>query len=384
MSSALANLEGLQDLLAAGYSLSMVSGHLVVNDVFYVNAAGEQAKGRLAAPLTLVNQTRVGAPLNHQMYWTGTAAHYADRTPIPFAAVPAGLRLGDDSYPWHLSNKPPEGFTNYTDMVTHYVTLIAGPAEQVFGVSPRTHAHYGVPDTSPFKVEDTFSARAQIGELNALLANDHIAIIGLGGTGSFVLDFMVKTPVHAIDAYDFDVFQIHNGFRSPGEVPFDMFGQPKTALYRSKYDGFRHRLTLHNQRITRADGNLFEGVTFAFVCIDDGEARREICAMLSERGVPFIDVGMGIEKENGRLDGLLRTTLLSPETAAKATNELPFDRRDEVGAYRVFVQIAELNALNAALAVIKYKQFRGFYADEAGYFHSLISIASSQWVGLSR
>ncbi|MCJ2090967.1 ThiF family adenylyltransferase [Methylobacterium sp. J-072] len=384
MSNVPASLDGLGELLASGYSLSISGGHLIVNDIWYVNASGEQGKGRLAAPLTMIDQTRVGAPGNHQMYWSGTAACNPDRSPIPFAAQPISLTIDDTVYGFHLSNKPPEGFTNYVDLVVHYVTLISGPATQLFGVSPQTGAQYDVPeDKSPFKVTDTFSARAQIGDLNRLVSDDRIAIIGLGGTGAFVLDFIVKTPVYSIDAYDFDVFQVHNSFRSPGEVPFSFLGQLKTLFYQSKYDAFRHRLRFHNKRVAAGDEKLFSDITFAFVCIDDGEARREICEILLARKIPFIDVGMGVEKEAGRLDGLLRTTLFTDGTADRARAEVPFDKRHEAGAYRVFVQIAELNALNAAIAVVKYKQFRGFYVDDAEYFNSLLSIGSSSWLGVA-
>ena len=63
-------------------------------------------------------------------------------------------------------------------------------------MSARTGATYDVPpDTSPFKVRDTFSARAEITDLNQRVANDRVAVIGLGGTGGFVLDFIEITFV---------------------------------------------------------------------------------------------------------------------------------------------------------------------------------------------
>ncbi|GBR61312.1 dinucleotide-utilizing enzyme [Gluconobacter thailandicus F149-1 = NBRC 100600] len=366
--------------------MSVISEHLVVNDVWYVDTNGELQQGHLAAPLTKIDQSTIGAPKNHQMYWSGTAPCNADRSLIPFGSHSANISIGEVNYSSNLSNKPPypEVFSTYEDLVMHYVTLVSGPAEQLFGASSQTGAEYDVPEeTSPFKVADTFSACAQINDLNQRVADDRIAIIGLGGTGAFVLDFMVKTPVYSIDAYDFDVFQVHNGFRAPGEVPFEFFGQPKIALYKKKYDNFRHHLRFHNKRIEAGDDALFSDITFAFVCIDDGESRRNICEMLMAQKIPFIDVGMGVEKEQGRLDGLLRTTLFTEKTYERAKEAVPFDRADEAGAYRVFVQIAELNALNAAMAVVKYKQIKGFYADDPNYFNSLLSIGSSNWVGES-
>jgi hypothetical protein len=383
VSNELENLEDLRALAASGYSLSVIGAHLVVNDVFYIGVGGDLQKGRLAAPLNQPTPSTLGPPVNHQMFWAGADPHHVDGTPIPsLGNIQSALDLGGTLFARHLSNKPPEGFPTYVDLVEHYVALISAPAEAAFGVTPRTGAIYDVPeDASPFKVRDTFSARAEITDLNTRLAEDRIAIIGLGGTGSFVLDFMVKTPVHSIDAFDFDTFEVHNGFRCPGEVPFDLFGHPKTEVARHKYQDFRHRLRVHKKRVEAGDEPLFDGITFAFVCIDDGEARAQIIDMLTALEIPFVDVGMGVEKEAGKLDGLLRTTLFTSETAERARAGVPLDARHAEGAYRVFVQIAELNALNAAAAVIRYKQLRSFYADQDNYYQTHLTIGSSNWVG---
>jgi hypothetical protein len=47
-------------------------------------------------------------------------------------------------------------------------------------------------------VTHTLTTGAEIGDLSAAFKDEVVAIIALGGTGSCVLDFMVKTPVKAI------------------------------------------------------------------------------------------------------------------------------------------------------------------------------------------
>jgi tRNA A37 threonylcarbamoyladenosine dehydratase len=47
---------------------------------------------------------------------------------------------------------------------------------------------------SVFKLHDTLTSRAEIGDLAAVFKDEVVAIIGLGGTGSYLLDFMAKTP----------------------------------------------------------------------------------------------------------------------------------------------------------------------------------------------
>ncbi len=49
--------------------------------------------------------------------------------------------------------------------------------------------------------------------------------------------------------------------------------------------------------------------------------------------------------------------------------------------YRTNIQIGELNALNASLAVIRFKQLRGFYHEEFPYFHVLFEVGDMKIVG---
>ncbi|MBP8284305.1 MAG: hypothetical protein KAX46_10415, partial [Chromatiaceae bacterium] len=67
-----------------------------------------------------------------------------------------------------------------------------------------------------------------------LILDQHsLAVIGLGGTGAYLLDFLVKTPVREIRAYDLDGFHVHNSFRSPGRLNEPELGKPKAEVYHS-------------------------------------------------------------------------------------------------------------------------------------------------------
>ena len=48
-----------------------------------------------------------------------------------------------------------------------------------------------------------------------------LGIVGVGGTGSYVLDLTAKTPVKEIHLFDGDRFLQHNAFRSPGAPSAD-------------------------------------------------------------------------------------------------------------------------------------------------------------------
>ena len=57
------------------------------------------------------------------------------------------------------------------------------------------------------------------------------------------------------------------------------------------------------------------------------------------------------------------------------------DQPDDI--YRTNIQISEINALNACLAVIRFKQLRGFYFEETPYYHLLLEIGDLKVVGAS-
>ena len=109
-------------------------------------------------------------------------------------------------------------------------------------------------------------------------------------------------------------------------------------------------------------------MAFVFVCLDKGEPRQLIIKTLQDAGVPFIDVGMGVELVDDKLLGVLRVTASTPDMMDHVGSKVPFSDFDD-DEYSSNIQIADLNALNAALAVIKWKKLCGFYLDlEAEHF----------------
>jgi hypothetical protein len=190
-----------------------------------------------------------------------------------------------------------------------------------------------------------------------------------------LLDFLVKTPVKEIRAFDGDAYHVHNAFRSPGRLDESDLGKSKAETYRSRYENFREGLFLHRKYVDRSSADDFKGVTFAFVCVDKGSARVEIFDLLINLRIPFIDVGMGLNRKQDALSGTIRVTYYAADDAAKVRDmqlaEMVDDPND---IYRRSVQIAELNALNASIAVMRYKQLRGFYVEDGACYHLLMGV----------
>jgi hypothetical protein len=88
---------------------------------------------------------------------------------------------------------------------------------------------------------------------------------------------------------------------------------------------------------------------------------------------PFTDVGMGIQLDNNTLGGIVRVTTNTPQKRDHFRERVSFE--DTPGDdYNRNIQIADLNALNAAIAVIKWKKLFGFYRDLKSEHQSQFSI----------
>jgi len=103
-----------------------------------------------------------------------------------------------------------------------------------------------------------------------------VAVIGLVARAPYILDFLVKTPVAGNSRLRFDFLHVHNAFRSPGRLEDGELGKPKAQVYAGRYDSFRHGLRIERKLIDATSDTELDGVTFAFVCVDKGEARSKI------------------------------------------------------------------------------------------------------------
>jgi len=379
----------LKRLLDKGYAIKFDSGHLVVRDVPYLDKERALRTGAFVTKLEFVDKVQVKQQ-DHQVFFCGSHPHGADGAPIPnLGGGPTQLTLKDSSLVVErsFSNKPvnSNGFPDFFEKIESYTRIISGPAMTVHGAAtPLTfRVDEEVASGSVFKFHDTLTTRAEIGDLAKKFNDDIIAIIGLGGTGSYLLDFMVKTPVKEIRGFDRDPFHVHNAFRSPGRLLDDgELGKAKADVYSQRYANFRDGLRVEAKYIDASCEAELDSVTFAFVCVDKGRSRSAIFDLLLAKRIPFIDVGMGLDRKRGPLGGMVRTTYYStergPEMRAKNLAELADAPDDE---YRTNIQISELNALNAGLAVLRYKQIRGFYVDDGNLCHVLFGVNDLKLVG---
>jgi ThiF family len=386
----LARSPDLRRLVEEGYEVEVRGGYLVVGHVPYVDTERNAQFGELVFELTLAGDVTT-KPSDHVARFAGSTPCDAVGHPLTKIINGSGHQdmARDVSIDHTFSAKPtaPEGYSDYHHKVTTYVAMLSGHAEQI---DPEATARtYRVieqaDDDSPFLYLDTATPRAGLDAIAERLKLSRVAIVGTGGTGTYILDLVAKTPVREIHLYDGDRFLQHNPFRSPGATSTDdLHGGPNKANYwASVYSRMRKNVVPHPEMVDNSNIDELFSMDFVFVAIDRGSSRRVIVTALEERGVPFIDIGMGIYEADGLLAGAAR---VSVGTLGRPTDKarIPFSDGDADNEYSHNIQIADLNALNAALAVIKWKKICGFYADLEQEHFSAYTIAGNRLINEDR
>jgi hypothetical protein len=267
---------------------------------------------------------------------------------------------------------------DYYDKLTAYIAIFLSQARAIdANATARTYPIVrSTEEDSVFEYLDTASSRAQITIATKKLELSKVAVVGVGGTGSYVLDLVAKTPPKEIHLFDGDVMLSHNAFRAPGAASADELEakQKKVHYLKQIYSRMRRGIVAHPYRIDEETVGELRGMDFVFLCIDASEGKRLIVEALERFGVPFTDVGMGVDLVDSSLGAILRVTTSTPGARDHFRNRVSLADSGTEDEYDRNIQVADLNCLNAALAVIKWKKLCGFYIDHEHEYHSTYTI----------
>jgi hypothetical protein len=357
-----------------GYDLEVRAGHLLVKNVPYVDAQKAVCRGTLVSELTQSGGV-TGPPGTHVAMFVG--GHPCNKDGAEIAQIKHGSGrqdLGHGLVVDHsFSNKPADGYRDYYEKMTRYIEVISAPALSID--QSLTAKNFGpvsvAEEESVFHYYDTASSRAGITAVTAKLAIGSVAIVGVGGTGSYVLDLVAKTPVQKIHIFDGDRLYNHNAFRSPGAPSFAQLEERplKVNYFAELYSRMHRGIVPHARYVDGSNAGELRGMGFVFLCLDRGAAKREIVERLVGWGVPFVDAGMGVDAVDGQLGGVLRVTAVTPRKHDHVRERISFAEGGD-DDYSSNIQIADLNAMTAVLAVGWWKKHFGFYRDYERAHHS--------------
>jgi len=372
----------LTQLVVEEYDIEIRDGNLLVYHVPYVNSDGEVARCILVSELS-TNGEQTIKPGRHEVWVVGGVPYDHQGNKIGIIADEEKLDYGGDLVAaCRLSGKPHNRMpVNYHEKISNYVDILGRYAR---AINPSaTHKNYPPRETSAeesiFRYHDAASSRSGLSAITNKLKLGKVAIVGLGGTGSYILDLIVKTPINELHLFDDDVLYAHNAFRAPGAASLDEVKESplKVEYFSAKYEAFRRNIVPHPVRITEENIDELRGMEFVFLAMDAGPAKQTIVEFLQARETPFVDCGMGVQRQENSLRGIVRVTTGTKNHYDHLSRRISYV---DVNAneYDWNIQTADLNMMNAAMAVLKWKKLFGYYVDSKGEFNSTYTVARNQ------
>lgn len=358
----------VQELMDDCYDVDFVNGYFVIYGLPYLDQDGKLQYGDLVSPVDLADKT-IDVPSSHQTWFRGRRPHDRTGRALGLATREHRVTIANDFITDHsfslklLESGQKRNYLSFEEKIRTYLDAITSPAMAAYpDATPlRNIVREASEQGSPLRFPDTLSSRYHINDLSSLLRGKTVAIIGLGGTGSYVLDMIARTHLEKIALFDDDKVHVHTIFRMPGFIP-RAIGECKVEALARQYGQWHAGIDPISERITPDNVEQLREFDFVFVSVDDGPSRLYVLQWLIENGLPFVDCGMGLNRLPGGLSGVVRITGVDRAAFERTvhTRYLPTEKRQE-DEYRKQAQIAEFNALNACLAVIRFKQHFKLY-----------------------
>lgn len=380
---------GLDRVIQAGLDYEIEGDVLMVGPVPYRQRDGSVAHGYLICHLEREGE-RIATPNDHTAHWV------ADEKPYTADGRSLDNELVHDvsSRDWPnghvsicgMSRKPPgSGYPDYGQKMLAYARSIARHTGKNW---KRDITGTGaVIEGNNMVDQETGLTRSAIGDLDQLFKQEKLAVIGAGGTGGYIVDLIAKCNVASIVIYDDDVVSQHTQLRWPGVVSRRVVeeGQNKAEYLARVYASRTNRnIAGKARRVRKSDLTYLKDRTMVFVAIDRGPDRRKILTGLAELGVNFIDCGIDMHRYPDGLTASARVTRTARDDDYQTRHSLAEQtpgRDTGEDIYEVAIQSGDVNALNATLAVIAWKQSIGFYRDNPRHRRMKLHVASGRWVG---
>lgn len=250
----------VQDLEEEGYLLDFVGGYFLIYGLPYLNERGELAHGDWASPIDLSADGVLDPPGNHQAWFRGGRPHDQNGRQLRLGGGADRIKVAegfetDSSFSYKLLDAAGQmrSYNSFEEKVRTYLDTIIGPALTVFpDATPlRAIEVRAAEQGTPLRFPDTLSSRYHMNDVSRLLQGKKVAVVGLGGTGSYILDFIARTHLAEIALFDDDKVHVHTIFRFPGFIP-RAIGSLKVDALGQQYGHWHANITPIPERIAAA------------------------------------------------------------------------------------------------------------------------------------
>ena len=388
-SSLISRSADLSALSAAGYSLEVRGAYLIVRQIPYLDANGDIRAAEIVTALDLVGGTannRTIPPTDHTVWWTGQTPHTISGDSMQSHLVcdnwSPGRELGEGitvTERWSRKlrdNSRPRQYIDFREKIQTYIAEVAdhADAKRPGTIEACKHGHRPqIHLDNRFHYTDTNAYRNGTRGIESKIEDEIVGIIGVGGSGSYLVDVLAKTNIKEIHLFDDDAIDTHSAFRVAGAARGEELGCSKAKVdwHHERYSVVRKTgLFIHRTRVNDESLELLDTCTTVFIAVDDIKVRRKLQNAITRKGILHLAVGIGIEIEGAQNDQLggnvkIEINFQDPhELDSTERNDGTSENDEEDDVYRSNIQTAELNMLAAAIAITEWKAKRTIYRNE--------------------
>lgn len=344
-------------LYEEGYSIWIKDWCLYIENIPVLNSKGEVSYTYIVSKLDDLSWTKTIKPLRNHVAYIAELPHMLDGNSV-IKIKDMGIPANPSNINWEklyqLSRKPKDWYEDYHQKMITYINIFT---EQANFVDPKAAWNKWIKSSLAENElslihADTNASRANIAHLNKLFENQKIAIIGVWWTGSYILDLIARIPIAKIDLYDDDIYANHNFGRSPGcRTP--NWKEIKSDVFKDLYSSRNKNISSYKMKIDSENLSMLDNYDFIFICIDSINWKKIITEYLNQKNINYIDSGIWMMLSND--DKLFWQIRISNKLTLRNTEV------NEENIYKENIQIAEINAIAAATAVIEWKKRIWYY-----------------------
>lgn len=243
-----------------------------------------------------------------------------------------------------------EALNNY---VKQTYALFLGTAAPREATAPRPYTFDVLGDKLPEAVE-----------WRDLVAQERVAIVGLGGVGAWIADFVVKADPREVHGWDYDCIEPKNILRMPGGLdPNIWIDRPKADWFHETYSRIHTSVHGHNVKVLPENvQDVIEQTTFAFVAVDDADDRMMVCDTLANARIPFVVAGLSLVRKDKRVMVSMRivTAHVGASSWREAIPQVGQAGQDDYGS----LDLPDVYSMAAGWAIQSWRKMRGQFWQE--------------------
>ena len=235
---------------------------------------------------------------------------------------------------------------------------------QIYTLFLGQSASSGEAASRPYTFEVLGDQLPEAVEWRGLVVQERVGIIGLGGVGAWIADFVVKADPQEVHGWDDDCIEPKNILRMPGGLDPDVWiGRKKAEWFQEIYSVIH--TNVHGHTVKALPENMkdvIERTTFCFVAVDNANDRMMVCDKLASADIPFVVAGLSLVRKDKRVPVSMRivTAHVGVSSWREAIPQVGQAGQDDYGS----LDLPDVYSMAAGWSIQSWRKMRGQFWQE--------------------